>query len=180
MTEVVDVVVMSVHALFNDILVVLEDALKTCPWLIVTIAMVYVTTARKDICKFRWAGDSILMVRTVLAYSKLTLFGVYTLLILISAGLLQKFSMNPIYAQALCCSCRYMSWIMLIFLFANVRLRVEREQHDTAIEKSQRVELNENGRMFNKHEESDSDGDDDEESEEDLTGIEYDGYLCFK
>ena len=177
---VVDVVVMPVHALFKDIRVVLEDALKTCPLFMVTIAMVYVTTARKDIYKLHWVDDSVLMVRTVLTYSKITLCKAYSLLILISAGVLQKLGIEPIHGQALCCSCRYMSWIMMIFLCANVRLRVEREQHDSVIEESRRIELNANRGMIEEHSEYDSDGDSDEQLEEDLTRIEYDGYLCFK
>ena len=168
---------MAVHALFNDVLLVLEDAVKTCTWLMVTIAMVYLTTAR-DIYKLHWVDDSVLMVRTVLTYSKITLCKAYSLLILISAGVLQKFSIEPIYGQALCCSCRYMSWMMIIFLCANLRLKVEKEEYDKNI--NHRRELNANGRMTDEHEEGDSDGDDDEQLEEDLTGIEYDGYLCFK
>ena len=147
MNAVVDVVVMSVHALFNGILLVLEDALKTSPWLIVTIAMVYVTTAQ-DYYQIPWAHDSVLVVRTALTYSKIVLFGAYGLLALICAGVLQKFDIEPIYAQVLCCACRYMSRMMIIFLCANVRLMVDRED---------------NGK-----------------EDEDLSGIKYDGYLCFK
>ena len=179
MSGVVDVVVMSVHALFNDILLVLEDVLKTCPWLIVTIAMVYVTTARKDIYKFHWADDSVLIMRIALAYSKFTLFGVYSLLILISAGVLHKMGTEPMYAQALCCSCCSVSWLMMIFLCANIRLMIEKEQHETVID-SHVIELNAHGRMTEEHFEDDSARDSDEQPEEDLTGIEYDGYLCFK
>ena len=120
------------------------------------------------------------MVRTVLTYSKITLCKAYSLLILISAGVLQKFGIEPIYAQALCCSCRYMSWMMIIFLCANLRLKVEREEHDAIIEESRGIKLNANRRMIVQHDEDDSDGDNEEKLEEDLTGIEYDGYLCFK
>ena len=67
---------------------------------------------------------------------------------------------------------------MMIFLCANVRLRVEREQHDSVIEESRRIELNANRGMIEEHSEYDSDGDSDEQLEEDLTRIEYDGYLC--
>ena len=66
----------------------------------------------------------------------------------------------------------------MIFLCANVRLRVEREEYDKNI--NHRRELNVNERMTYEHEADDSDGDDDEQLDEDLTGIEYDGYLCFK
>ena len=147
MSGVVDVAVMSVHALFNDTLLVLEDALKTCPLLVGTIAMVYVTTAQ-DYYQIPWAHNSVLVVGTALTYSKMVLFGAYGLLAIICAGVLQKFDIEPIYAQALCCACRYMSWMMIIFLCANVRLMVDRED---------------NGK-----------------EDEDLSGIKYDGYLCFK
>ena len=180
MNGVADVVVMSIHALLNDTFVVLDDALKTCPWLILAIAMAYVTTASKDICKFHWADNSVFIMSTVLVYSKTTLYGAYGLLILISAGVLQKMGMEPIYAHALCCSCRYISWIMVIFLCANVRLTIDREEHDTIVEETHAMKPTARGRIVDENGEGDSDEDNDELPEEDLTGIEYDGYLCFK
>ena len=179
MNGVADTVVMSIHALFNDIFVVLEDARKTCPWFFLTIAMAYVTTASQDICKFRLAGNSVLIMSTVLVYSKTTLFGAYGILILIIAGILQKSGTETMYAHALCCSCRYISWIMIAFLCSNIRLIID---HVSIIEEDRTLKMNANGRMVNDYGDGDGDSDEDseEEPEEDLTGIVYDGYLCFK
>ena len=116
---------MSILASTCSLLLVAEVSLKTCLWVVTTVAMVYLITM--DRTNFiRLLGRFVMKITKSLG--KTVLLGQYVFLTLIIMIILKMCAIEPITMYALHLSCRYASCTTLFLLCLNVRFCIDSEK----------------------------------------------------
>ena len=124
---------MSILAATCNLLLVAEVSLKTCLWVVATVAMVYlITMERTNLIRF--PGRFVMKIAKSLG--KTVLLGQYVFLTLIITIILKTCAIEPITLYALHLSCRYASCTTLLLLFSNVRFGIDYKK-DGKINESQ-------------------------------------------
>ena len=176
---------------------ILRDIWLTYPWVVVTTALAYVYTINQEkVYEIEVSKKLVFKVVKPFVCSKRTWFAAYVTSVLICVAMLQRYGSEPCYAHAICCSCRYVSWAMLICLCSNFRIvwkanHVSNQndmQDDFGIPKEQRgpeKEVQGDSKEVaerSHHEDLDEANSNSliEVDHEHLKNIEYDGYLCYK
>ena len=114
---------MCIHTISGTIVPILRDIWLTYPWVVVTTALAYVYTINQEkVYEIEVSKKLVFKVVKPFVCSKRTLFAAYVTSVLICAKMLQRYGSEPCFEYALCSSCRYVSWAMLICLCSNFRI----------------------------------------------------------
>ena len=169
----------------------------TYPWVVVTTALAYVCTINQEkVYEIEVSKKLVFKVVKPFVYSKRTWVAAYVTSVLICAKMLQRYDSEPCYVHALCSSCRYVSWAMLICLCSNFRIvwkanhvSNQNDMQDDFVnlkeQKGHEKEVQGDSKEVaerSHHEDLDEANSNSliEVDHENLKKIEYDGYLCYK
>ena len=157
-----------------NIYMLITEFWVTCPWVLLTVVLIHVITLKVEgnVYAFHLTEHFAIKIDKVSAHSKPTLYIMYIISILLCTITLHKCNIELDYAAAFFSSARYISWAVHIFVFTKIRFIINDHKMDNAQMKANEIPLSDEKEFL---EDLDSDCE-----EENLDGIQFDGYFCYK
>ena len=153
-----------------------------CPWLLLTIAMLYVTTlkGKENIFTVHVSECFAIKMNGVVACTKLTLYITYVTCIVLCAITLNKFDIERQYTLALFSAIRYVSCAVQFFVLTKIRLVLISPNKDQRVFKSSDNNHKRTAETSAPHDKEFLNDQDSGCEQENLDGIQFDGYFCYK